>query len=553
MRVGVAPWPEAFAARYRERDLWRGVPLGVAFAERAERTPSRVALVDGEQSWRYGDLAEAVDLLAERLARHHGPGEALLVQLPNVAEFVVLTLACFRVGVVPVMALPQHRRGEIGYLLAHSEASGWAVSAEFRGGAHLELVTELAAGAPALRQVWVQGGSGGDGCCDLSAACRRGGDLAAARSVISRRSPGGSDAAVLLLSGGTTGRAKLIARSHDDYALNARLTASACEVGEDTVYLVALPAAHNFALACPGILGVLLSGGTVVLSDSPAPEKAFGLIERHRATHTAVVPAVAHRWAEHAGGGGHDLSSLRSVAVGGSRLAPALARRLESSLGARVQQGFGMAEGLINYTRLDDPDEVRWETQGRPVCPADEVRIVDELDRDVPGGAVGELLTRGPYTIRGYFRAPEHNAASFTRDGWYRTGDLVRWHPTGNLVVEGRRKDVINRGGEKVSAEEVEELALGHPDVARAAAVAAPDPVLGERVCLYVVPRGAVELTVQVLREHMTDAGAAGYKLPELLHTVPELPVTNVGKIDKNALRADAAARARGSRPDVEK
>ena len=147
-----------------------------------------------------------------------------------------------------------------------------------------------------------------------------------------------------------------------------------------------------------------------------------------------------------------------------------------------------MAEGLLNYTRLDDPDEVICTTQGRPLSPGDEVRIVDASGRDLPDGEPGALLTRGPYTPRGYFRAPEHNARSFTSDGWYRTGDIVRLGPGGNLVVEGRDKDMINRGGEKISAEEVENLLYRVPGIAQAAAVAVPDAILGERVCAVIVP-----------------------------------------------------------------
>ena len=229
--------------------------------------------------------------------------------------------------------------------------------------------------------------------------------------------------------------------------------------------------------------------------------------------------------------------------VGGARLADELAGRIEPVLGSRLQQVFGMAEGLLNYTRLDDPAPVITGTQGRPLSPADEVRIVDELDQDVPPGSPGALLTRGPYTPRGYYRAPEHNARSFTSDGWYRSGDVVRMTPGGNLIVEGRDKDMINRGGEKISAEEVENLVYRLPGVSQVAAVAMPDPVLGERVCLYVVPAPGAAPTLEEIRRSMKGADIAAFKLPEHLVLVGELPATKVGKIDKKALRADIARR----------
>jgi 2,3-dihydroxybenzoate-AMP ligase len=229
--------------------------------------------------------------------------------------------------------------------------------------------------------------------------------------------------------------------------------------------------------------------------------------------------------------------------VGGARLADELARRVKPVLGAALQQVFGMAEGLLNYTRLDDPDEVVCTTQGRPLSPADEVRLVDDLDQDVPPGEPGSLLTRGPYTPRGYYKAAEQNARAFTADGWYRSGDICRMTPDGNLVVEGRDKDMINRGGEKVSAEEVENLVYQLPAVSQVAAVAMPDPVLGERVCLYVVPRPGATVTLEEIRAAMEERGVARFKLPEHLVLVDELVSTKVGKIDKKALRADIAAK----------
>ena len=230
---------------------------------------------------------------------------------------------------------------------------------------------------------------------------------------------------------------------------------------------MSLPASHNFPLACPGILGALLTGGRVVMLPSPEPERAFATIAAEGVTVTAAVPAVAQRWLAHAAeAGAQDLASLQLLQVGGARLADEVARTVGPVLGCTLQQVFGMAEGLLNYTRLDDPEDVICTTQGRPMSEGDEVRVVDELDQDVPDGTPGALLTRGPYTPRGYYRAAEQNARAFTADGWYRSGDIVRRRPDGNLVVEGRDKDMINRGGEKISAEEVENLAYQLPQVA---------------------------------------------------------------------------------------
>ena len=195
-----------------------------------------------------------------------------------------------------------------------------------------------------------------------------------------------------------------------------------------------------------------------------------------------------------------------------------------------------MAEGLLMFVRLDDPDEVRFETVGRPVCEDDEIKIVDDERNPVPDGEVGELLVRGPYTLRGYYGVPEYNARTFTPDGFYCSGDLMRRHPSGNYIVEGRKKDLINRGGEKISAEEIENLILSHPAVRNVACVPLPDPVLGERMCACVIPRAGSALTLEELAAYLQGLGIAKFKLPERLELMEEFPLSAFGKVSKKTL-----------------
>lgn len=521
------PWPAGTAADYVHKGYWLGRPLGDLLADSAAAHPGATALVDGDVRLTHAELLARADATAARLVGLGiAPGDRIVVQLANGWEFVVLTIACLRSGIVPVMALPAHRRAELSYLAEHAEAVAVAVPDVLRDFDHQALAAELITQVSTLAHVLVAGDPK-PGHLDLRA-------LAEPGPRFEGPAPDPGAVAVFLLSGGTTGLPKLISRTHDDYAYNARASAEISGVDAETVYLVSLPAGHNFPLACPGILGTLLAGGTVVSLPSPEPERAFATIAAEGITHTAVVPAVAGRWLEHAAA--HGPPGLRVLQVGGARLADELARRIRPVLGAQLQQVFGMAEGLLNYTRLDDPDDVVCTTQGRPMSPDDEVRLVDELDADVPDGAPGSLLTRGPYTPRGYYRADEQNARAFTPDGWYRSGDICRRTAGGNLIVEGRDKDMINRGGEKISAEEVENLVYQLPAVSQVAAVAMPDPDLGERVCVFVVARASV--TLDEVRDSMHAAGVARFKLPERLELVDELPATKVGKIDKKALRA---------------
>jgi 2,3-dihydroxybenzoate-AMP ligase len=544
---GVVPWPDDLAQQYRDRGWWRGLALGAELLATADAHPDTVALVDGDVRLTYRSLAARADALAGRLVDDLGlvREDRIVVQLPNCWEFVVLTLACLRAGIVPVMALPAHRRHELSYLAEHSESVALAVPAMLRGFDHAEMAEALRAGSDTLDHVLVVGEPVAPGHVDLTELCAEPDDPAAARARWDADQPASGAVAVFLLSGGTTGLPKLIARTHDDYAYNARASADVCGLGPDTVYLGTLPASHNFPLACPGILGTLLAGGRVVMLPSPEPERVFATIAAEGVTVATAVPAVAQRWLAHASENGADqLAPLELLQVGGARLADEVARTVRPVLGCTLQQVFGMAEGLLNYTRLDDPEDVICTTQGRPMSEGDEVRVVDELDRDVPDGTPGALLTRGPYTPRGYYRATEQNARAFTPDGWYRSGDIVRRRPDGNLIVEGRDKDMINRGGEKISAEEVENLAYQlFPQIAHVAAVAMPDPSLGERVCLFAVLKPDTTLVLDDVRQSLATAGVATYKWPERLEVVNELHTTKVGKIDKKALRADIAQR----------
>lgn len=528
MIEGFVPWPEQVASRYRDAGVWRGESLLIDLRAPALRDPAAPALVDSSVELTRGDLWQAV---ATRAAGLRGcglvAGDRLVLQLPNSADLVVTFLACLWSGVVPVMALPGHRRGEITHIAEVSGARGLCISSQPAPDADFTEIAEQVAHALDSVEIIV---TDGRQCGDL--------DLDSVGEMPDPHQARGSDIALFLLSGGTTGLPKLIARTHDDYAYNIRQSSEVSGLDENSRYLVVLPAGHNFPLGCPGLLGTLSHGGLVIMAPSPSERGAFGLARQYQPTITAAVPAVAISWMESEARDA--LSSLEVIQVGGARLNPEVASQVRPRLGCTLQQVFGMAEGLLNYTHLDDIDDVIVNTQGRKVSELDEIMIVDEEDNPVALGDVGELLTRGPYTIRGYFAAPEHNARSFTADGFYRTGDLVRSDAQGNLTVEGRSKDHINRGGEKISAEEVENIVLAHANVINAAAVGMPDAVLGERICVFVEASG--EVALEDLRTIFVERGVATFKSPERLEVVERLPLTNVGKIDKVALRESLAS-----------
>lgn len=521
-------FPAEFAERYRREGYWRGEVLGNLLRDWAARAGDRTALVTRDGRWTYRELDQRADRIAAGLAEAGlRAGDRVVVQLPNGPDFPVVSVALFRLGALPVYALPTHRRAEISYLCAHAEAAAVIVADVLHGYDYRVMVKEVCDDVPGLHQVIVAGDPGGfTSLAEIEEA-----------SVRELPAPQADQVAFFLLSGGTTGMPKLIPRTHDDYAYQLRATAEGLGVDENGVYLAALPVAHNAALGCPGLLGTLRAGGKVVMCASASPDEAFDWIEAEGVTLTTLMPPHVLLWLEAAEFADTDFSRL-TIQVGSARFAPELATRVLHELGAGLTHWFGMAEGLLTYTRLDDPEDVIVHTQGRPLAAADEIRVVDDSGNDVPVGEVGELLTRGPYTLRGYYRAAEHNKTAFTADGFLRTGDLVRLTPDGNMVVEGRIKDVINRGGEKISAGEIEDHLIAHPAVREVAAVAMPDEVMGERICVFVVP-AAEPPTLAALQTALRDRGLADYKLPERLEIVADLPRTKVGKIDKAALRAD--------------
>ncbi|MFC4014161.1 (2,3-dihydroxybenzoyl)adenylate synthase [Nonomuraea purpurea] len=532
MLEGCVPWPDEAAARYRAAGYWRGEVLGDLTADIAKSDPARVAIVAAGRRHTYAELDERASRLAGGLhALGVRPGDRVVVQLPNRWEFVVVCLALFRLGAPPVLALPAHRRAEIAYLCAHTDAVAYICQDTHQGFDFLGLAEDVRGEVPGLRHVLV---AGSEGAQPMKPGFLPLGDIDAEPARLPAPDPG--DVAFFLLSGGTTGLPKLIPRTHDDYAFQIRATAEAMGFGEGDVYLAALPVAHNAALGCPGVLGALRAGGTAVLAASPSPDEVFPLIAAEGVRLTTLMPAFLPLWLDLAPLFEADLSGL-TIEVGGAKLRPEVAERIRPELGATLTHWFGMAEGLLCFTRGDDPPHLPVHTQGRPLCEDDELRVVDEQGRDVAPGEAGELLARGPCVLRGYYRAPEYNARAFTPDGFLRTGDVVRFAETGELVVEGRIKDVVNRGGEKVPAEELEEHLLAHPAVRDAAVIAVPDPRLGEKTCAVLVTAGT-RPDLAELRAFVAGRGVAEYKQPDQVRYVDVLPRTGVGKVDKVALRS---------------
>lgn len=535
MLQGCIPWPEEFARAYRAKGYWQDRTIPQVVDALTDAAPARVAIVDGSQRMTLGELqAGSRNLAAHFHAAGLHSGDRVVFQMPNGAAFFEVFLGLLRIGVIPTMALPPHRETELTHFARFGGAKALFIPQQVGAFDFRPMADAVRAAAPTLEHVFVEGEAlaGQTSLHALRAAPVGAQD----RAAVERIALDAGDVALMLLSGGTTALPKLIPRTHNDYVYNFTRSAEIAGFDADTVLLVSLPLAHNYNLGSPGALGALAKGGRLVVSPKTDAATVFNLIAREKVTAIpAAVPLVVN-WLNDPAITTYDTSSLKLVQNGGARLSPELRDRLRRTFGCAFQEVYGTAEGLLNFTRLDDDDSRVLHSSGAPMCEDDEIRVIDLDGAEAPDGEAGELIVRGPYTIRGYYNAPETNAKAFTADGFYRMGDIVR--KTGRYIVtEGRKNDLINRGGEKISTDEIENLLLKHPAVHGVALVAMPDPVFGEKACAFVTLKPGATLGFDEMKDFLLAQKIAKFKLPERLEVLPEFPISPAGKILRRTLR----------------
>ncbi|OGO42718.1 MAG: hypothetical protein A2Z05_06835 [Chloroflexi bacterium RBG_16_60_22] len=338
---------------------------------------------------------------------------------------------------------------------------------------------------------------------------------------------------------------KGIPRTHNDYICMWEAYIGLVGFTDESICLVGIPVAHNAVfntMSGPAFI----KGGTIILTKSPRPKEQFALIEKYRVTTIQLIPVQITYWKEATEERKqYDLSSLRVVSAGGQKVQPELARWCLEDLGVDMCNHFGMSEGITIGNRWDSPGEPQMYTIGYPhIRDAElQVKIVDENNKPVRPGEMGEMVVRGPSHFKGYFRNPEQNKLSFDDEGFFHSGDLMSQRPDGRLVVEGRKGDVIKRAGENVYPEPVEALLLRHPGVVNAAVIGIPDARLGEKLCCFVQLKDRQAITFEEIQSYMKENGLAVFQWPERLEIVEAWPLTAVNKIDKRSLRAYIATR----------
>ena len=510
--------------------VWEHLTFGEMIECWKTKYGERIAVSDGNKSLSYRDLDElSSDYAQGLLDLGINRDEKVILQLPNCIEFIIASFALFKVGAIPVMVLPAHRKSEVKGIMEITKAVAYIGKDKYLGFSYVNMIREIIEESSQSLNVIIVGNS--EEFLEFNSLNRKKCKVTVGKGENDYKKMG-----LLLLSGGTTGTPKLIPRRHCDYLYVAKELGKKCHLSGETVYLAALPMSHNFPLGCPGIIGTFMYGGRVELCDFASPDEIISAIEERNVTITGLVPTMANLCVDFLMVSNSDISSLEVIQVGGSVLDSLSAERIEKAFGCKLQQIFGIAEGLICCTDLNDTEEIIYNSQGKPISDKDEVLIVDEKGEEVANEEYGELICRGPYTIYGYYNAEEVNKKCINDKCYFMTGDKAKKLGNGNYKIVGRIKEMINRAGEKILPSELEKILIEHEYISDVQVVGVPDKILGEKIAVFLVDNKKI-ITLKDLKEFLKEKGVADFKLPDLVKYVDSWPLTSVGKIDRNKLK----------------
>jgi cyclohexanecarboxylate-CoA ligase len=539
MRLGLS---EERIREESRHNYWRNETLTAYLDRWATQRPDRIAFVDSAGRLTWGELARAVDRVAQGLAAHGvRPGTVVSCQLPNWIEFALAFLAVERLGAVINPIPPTYRASELRFMLGLLEASVLVIPAEFRGFDYTQMARTLRGDLPRLEHVFVARGHVPSDMKPFALLTTEAWEDRHGRRPLTGTDP--NHVHEVVFTSGTTGEPKGVMHAYNTVLSIIHPVIDRLAFSERDVILMGSTLGHQTGYLYGFCLNLLL-GARAVWLDIWSPPAAARLVEAERVTFsmgatpflrdlTSVEPA-------------HDLSSLRVFISAGAPIPRPLVPAARARLGCPISAGWGMSEnGLVTCNGLNDPEEKVFGSDGFPLAGM-ELRVVDDEGRDVRAGDEGDLLVRGAAQFAGYFKRPQYTAESHTADGWFKTGDRAKLDGDGYLAITGRTKDLIIRGGENIPVAEVENLLFAHPKVQGIAIVAMPDARLVERVCAFVIPVPGPPPTLGELTGYLDTQGIAKHKFPERLELVSEFPMTPSGKIQKYRLRqwvADKLAR----------
>ncbi|HSE93988.1 MAG TPA: AMP-binding protein [Methylomirabilota bacterium] len=530
--------PERVTAM-RAGGWWRDETLDGYLDRWARERADQTAIVDARGRFTWAALARMVERVAHGLqAAGIERGAIVSTQLPNWNEWIVLALACVRVGAILNPIPPTYRAGELRFILGALETQAFVIPARFRAHDYVAMSDRLRAAAPALRHVWVARGEPGPGMRPFAELTDTAWEARAERRPLAGTDP--NAVSEVVFTSGTTGEPKGVMHTSNTvlsicYPLIDRLGFDSQDVA-----LMCSTFGHQTGFLY-GYCLTLLLGSTGVWLDVWNADEAARLVEAERVTYTMGATPFLQDFTYAPAVEGRDIRSLRLFISAGASIPRKLVQDARARLRCAISAGWGMSEnGLVSCSGLADPEEKVFGTDGAPL-PGMELRVVDPAGAVLPAGAEGDLLVRGHAQFVGYWKRPEFTREAHTLDGWFRTGDRAVLDADGYVAITGRSKDIIIRGGENISVAEVENLLFAHPKIQSVAVVAMPDPRLVERACAYVIPRRGEAPTLAELAGWLEGHGLARHKLPERLELVGEFPMTPSGKVQKYRLREDVA------------
>jgi len=540
MLEGATPYREDDAREYTERRWWSGLTLGDLLDRAAYLHPSREAFVDRENRLTYAQAKEKADRLAIGLMDLGiRPLDRVLVQMPNWSEFVSAYFACQKIGAITVMLIDRYRQHEIERLADIAGATAWIVPVQYGKTDFLPIIEDVREACPQIAHVvTARGEVDRPGFASLERLLAESEPTEEDLARLAARSPDPRQVAHMGPTGGTTGEPKLVPRTHNSIGCNVEYCSKTWDQHSEDVNLVVGSIAHDLSFG-KGFIGSVMTLGKLVMLDSTDARIVCETIERERVTSVIWVPTLAQRLLQFEGLGEFDLSSLKKMHSAGGAAFPELVRDVFGRLNMRFHNGYGATEGMTTITCAEDDIETVCSTVGRPTCAGDIYKVVDLDGNALPPNTPGELLVKGPSVFTGYYKNPEENARVFDQSGFFKTGDVAIIDEHGYITLTGRLKEMINRGGESISATVIERLVARHPDVAVCAVIPMPDPVMGERVCAYIEAAPGASLTFERIIVFLRGEKASVQQLPERIEFVEAMPYTGVQKVDKQALRED--------------
>jgi 2,3-dihydroxybenzoate-AMP ligase len=542
---GFTPYAREDAETYNRMRWWLGMTWGDVFDKATDLYPDKIGLVDDAGRWTYRELRQTVDRLAISFMNLGiKPRDRVFIQLPNWHEYIYSFFALQKIGAIVVLLIPRHNQIEINHLYKLTEPVAWILPEQYGKIDYQPIIDDVLKESPNLKQI-IQVRAADTKYHRLEKLIDEGELTKENVKAIEQRRPDPDEVAQIMPTGGTTGLPKASPRTHNNYLNNVEYHAYRWELTSQDALMVITPVAHGMGMHW-GIGGALFTYAKLVLLDSVAPEAICESVQSEKVTAIPTVPALIARVVQMEDLGKYDLSSLKKISVGGAPSTPDLVRSVYEKIGCQFINGFGSVEGTCAGTKLGDSIELICGSVGRPVCPYDNLKIVDPDGNEVATGVDGELVSKGPGVFTGYFKSPQENAKIFTKDGFFRTGDQARKDESGNIWITGRIKDIIIRGGENISAVEIENLMSVHPDIQDVAVVGMPDKILGERICAYIIPKPGKKPTLQEIVSFLKGRGASVLQLPERVEFAEQLPLTKVGKVDKKALREDIKQKVEG-------